>query len=94
MLDNLFLQVKKPWRRGDFPIVSDIVILEKAIQQLRGIRKESPLVTTAALEKRENHLTFMSGELAVFSLFDLQLTHKERQEIATKLFTLLWSSGS
>ena len=52
------------------------------------------MVTTAALEKRENHLTFMSGELAVFSLFDLQLTHKERQEIATKLFTLLWSSGS
>ena len=66
-----------------------------AIQRLRGIRKEIPLVATAALEKREHHLTFLSGELAVFSLFDLQLSIQERQEMATQLFTLLeqWEPG-
>ena len=53
------------------------------------------MIATAALEKREHHLTFLSGELAVFSLFDPRLSSEERQEIATKLLSLLddWEPG-
>ena len=40
-------------------------------------------------EKREHHLTLLSGELAVFSLFDTRLYTEERQEIATKLHSLM-----
>ena len=47
------------------------------------------MIATAALEKREHHLTFLSGELAVFSLFDTRLYTEERQEIATKLHSLM-----
>ena len=53
------------------------------------------MIATAALEKREHHLTFLSGELAVFSLFDPRLSSEERQEIAAKLLSLLdeWEPG-
>ena len=47
------------------------------------------MIATAALEKREHHLTFLSRELAVFSLFDIRLSTEERQEIATKLHSLM-----
>ena len=47
------------------------------------------MIATAALEKREHHLTFLSGKLAVSSLFDTRLSTEERQEISTKLISLL-----
>ena len=39
-----------------------------AIQQLRGIRLECPVVATTALLKRETHITFLSGKHVIFTL--------------------------
>ena len=44
-----------------------------AIQRLRRIRLECPVVAAAALQKREFHLNFLSGELVIFYLFDTKL---------------------
>ena len=52
-------------------------ILITAIQRLRGIRLECPVVATTALLKRESHLTFLSGELVIFALFDTKLSGGE-----------------
>ena len=67
-----------------------------AIQQLRGIRLECPVVATTVLLKRETHLTFLSGEHVIFTLFDTKLTGEERQKIASRLLSLLelWEPGT
>ena len=56
---------------------------------------ECPVVATAALLKRESHITFLSGELVIFSLFNSKLSNAEKQEIAARLLTLqdLWQPG-
>ena len=66
-----------------------------AIQRLRAVRDECPLVADTALKKREAHLNWVSPELAAFSLFDDQLPPEERQAAATKLLTYLhqWVPG-
>ena len=43
-------------------------ILITAIQRLRGIRLECPVVATTALLKRETHITFLSGKHVIFTL--------------------------
>ena len=47
------------------------------------------MISTATLEKREHHHTFLSGKLAAFSLFDSRLSDEERQAIANKVLSLL-----
>ena len=47
------------------------------------------MIATATLEKREYHNTFLSGELAAFSLFYSRLSDEERQAIANKVLSLL-----
>jgi hypothetical protein len=66
-----------------------------AIQRLRAVREECPLVANTALKKREAHLNYVSPELVAFSLFDDQLPPEERQAAATKLLTYLgqWEPG-
>ena len=56
---------------------------------------ECPVVATAALLKRESHITFLSGELVIFSLFNSKLSNADKQEIAARLLTLqdLWQLG-
>ena len=56
---------------------------------------ECPVVATAALLKRESHITFLSGELVIFSLFNSKLSNAEKQEIAARLLNLqdLWQPG-
>ena len=49
-----------------------------AIQRLRGIRLECPVVANIALLKRESHLTILSSELVISALFDTKLTGGER----------------
>ena len=45
-----------------------------AIQRLRVIRLQCPVVATIGLLKRESHLTILSGELVISALFDTKLT--------------------
>ena len=54
------------------------------------------MVATTALLKRETHLTFLSGEHVIFTLFDTKLTGEERQKIAGRLLSLLelWEPGT
>lgn len=65
-----------------------------AIQRLRAVREECPLVANTALKKTEAHLNWVSPELVVFSLFD-KLPPDEKQAAATKLLTYLhqWVPG-
>ena len=49
-----------------------------AIQRLRGIRLECPVVATIAQLKRESHLTILSSKLVISALFDTKLTGGER----------------
>ena len=64
------------------------------IQEMRSVRLETPIVDTA-LATLERHLNFLSPELVVYSLFDLEVPAEERGQMAEKLksYTHQWEPG-
>ena len=58
-----------------------------AIERRCAYREDNYQVATIALKKRENHLKFLSPELAVFALFDQQVPSMERQAMAWELLS-------
>ena len=64
------------------------------IYEMRCVRHETPVVITALLTL-ERHLNFLSPELVIFALFDLEVPAEERQEMASKLLSYCnqWEPG-
>ena len=56
------------------------------IYEMRCVRTETPIVEIA-LANLERHLNFLSPELVIFGVFDLEVPAEERREMATKLDT-------
>lgn len=60
-------------------------LLLNCVARLRAVRRETPLVARTALKTMLGHLSMISPELAVFSVFDVNLPNAARKAIATKL---------
>ena len=64
------------------------------VSEMRSVLRETPIVATA-LASIERHLNWLSPELVIFALFDLDVPGEERQEMASKLFSYSqqWEPG-
>ena len=61
------------------------IYLLNQVLEMRSVLRESPVVATA-LATMERHLNWLSPELVVFALFDLDVPSEEWQGMASKLF--------
>ena len=64
------------------------------IHEMRSVRLETPVVAIA-LETLERHLNFLTAELVVYSLFDLDVPEEERAQMALRLssYAHQWEPG-
>ena len=69
--------------------------LLSSVHHLRKLREVKPIIATAALESRALHLHYLSAELVIFSMFDVNVCENERQEMARALlsFSSQWVPG-
>ena len=64
------------------------------IMEMRSVREETPVVITA-LATLERHLNWLSPELVVLGIFDLDVPADECTEMAAKLYSYKdqWEPG-
>ena len=69
--------------------------LLSSVHHLRKLREVKPIIATAALESPALHLHYLSAELVIFSMFDVNVCENERQEMARALlsFSSQWVPG-